>query len=101
MSILSRVRKWLGGMLSAMENPEAIKRKILELNRQSWILAGSPVIAQVPDIWKPIDGYMAITGFEEKNGTAIFNPTRGYPLKAFLNTQTGEVRTYAASLFYT
>lgn len=82
-----------------MQNVAAINQKIGELNRESWERNGKVPLAVIPQLWQPIDGYMAITGFEYKNGMAIFNANKGFPVKSFLNSQTGEVRMYAASLF--
>lgn len=66
------------------ESKEKIDSIRAELARQT----STPV-----DEWWPIPGYVAITNFEKKEGQAVFNPSSGIPLKAFLNTRTGEVRT--------
>ena len=92
-----------------MENRERIAEKIDELNRES---AGLPSRQQPgtmagllspnlepPKIWQEFPGYSAMTKFEYNNGAPIFSPSTGVPIKAFLNTRTGEIRTFMASLF--
>ena len=51
--------------------------------------------------WMPIDGFTAIiTSIPASNNTATYNPARGYPLKSFVNTNTGEVKSFDARRFY-
>jgi len=50
------------------------------------------------DDWAPIDGLVALTNADVKdvNGqrSADFNPGKGIPVKAFMNTKTGEIKIY-------
>ncbi|MBI3549441.1 MAG: hypothetical protein HY078_10410 [Elusimicrobia bacterium] len=46
--------------------------------------------------WVVLEGYFAITSVEVILGSVNFNPGKGVPMKAFLNTRTGEIRTFAA-----
>lgn len=93
----------------SMENRDRIAEKIQELNRYS---AGLPPkappgtiggllssVAEPPQIWQEFPGYTALTKFEFNNGAAVFTPSSGIPIKAFLNTKTGEIKTYLASIF--
>jgi hypothetical protein len=51
--------------------------------------------------WMPISGFMAIIGtVPQVNNTANYNPNYGYPLKCFVNSQTGEVKCFDARKFY-
>lgn len=54
-----------------------------------------------PGPWLPIDGFNTITKLNfDSDGNAIFEGNSGYPLKAFVNTKTGEVKTFDARRFY-
>lgn len=50
------------------------------------------------DDWEPIDGLVALTNVEirevNEQRSADFNPGKGMPVKAFLNTKTGEIKIY-------
>lgn len=50
---------------------------------------------------EPIEGYYALTKFEFPKGSAgaVFTPSVGVPVKAFMNTNTGEIRIFAANFF--
>lgn len=55
-----------------------------------------------PGPWVEMNGFTALTVVTiEDNGTITFNPNRGFPLKSFLNTLTGEIRSFSATKFYT
>ena len=54
-----------------------------------------------PANWVPTDGFYTTTGLDyDSSGNPIFNGNRGYPLKGFVNTATGEVRFFDARKFY-
>lgn len=54
-----------------------------------------------PGPWIPIDGFNTVTNLTfDINGNAIFNANAGYPLKGFVNTSTGEVKTFDGRKFY-
>jgi len=93
------LRFFMGGRIRRMENEKAIQEKILELNRESWMLLGNSVSGLIPTVWQKIDGYHALTKFEYNDGSPLFNPSTGIPLKAFLNIRTGEIKTFVASIF--
>lgn len=51
-------------------------------------------------IWIVLDGFSALTTVEFKDdGPATFDPSRGLPLKTFINTVTGEVKIFHANMF--
>ena len=65
-------------------------------NWQIWLNKTYP-----PANWMPIDGFNTMTGLDYTiSGTPIFNGNRGYPLKGFVNTATGEVKVFDARRFY-
>lgn len=72
------------------ENPTKVSKKVQQLNRIS---------PSGQKSWEALDGWNALTtvSFNGKNPT--FNPSFGYPVKAFVNTTTGEVKVFAADLF--
>lgn len=54
-----------------------------------------------PGNWIAMAGYTAlVTATVKTDGSATYNTTLGYTLKSFLNTQTGEVKSFAAHHFY-
>ncbi len=66
------------------------------LNWQNWLNRIYP-----PGPWIPVEGFNTITKLDfDATGGAIFNPNSGYPLKAFINTSTGEVKVFDARRFY-
>jgi hypothetical protein len=51
--------------------------------------------------WVPLIGFNALTTcYFSTTGQLMFNPNYGFPVKAFLNQVTGEVRMFNAKLFY-
>jgi hypothetical protein len=71
------------------ENPQAVQNWIDWLNKTT------------DSTWIAMNGFTALTVVTiEDNGTVTFNPNSGFPLKSFLNTQTGEVRSFSAHKFY-
>lgn len=51
-------------------------------------------------LWKEVEGTSALIKMEvPENGPVVFHPNEGFPIKAFLNTETGEVRTFNARRF--
>jgi hypothetical protein len=88
--MMNIINKFFGVKINAMrENPVAIQVKIDYLN------------SLVPgQIWFAISGFSAITSVSyDSSGGLIFNPSQGYIVKVFVNSATGEVRSYAAQLF--
>lgn len=72
------------------ENPRTVENWRIWLNR-----------VYPPGPWIPIIGFMAtITSVPGANNTATYNPAVGYPLKSFVNTVTGEVKSFDARKFY-
>ena len=49
--------------------------------------------------WIEGAGLHAVTQFESIDNGVKFNPYVGFPLKIFVNLQTGEVKTYSARAF--
>lgn len=77
--------------MSPQENSRAIENFVrwLNLNKET-----------APGPWVPVQGFNAITKFEfGPSGSFVFTPIVGFPVKAFLNTQTGEVKMYDARNF--
>ena len=79
-----------------MENQIKVQTKINELNA-SEIRPGFPN----PTEWTAIGGYFSMTGFDFNHGKGqpIFNPSFGVPVKVFMNSRTGEVKTFSAYFF--
>ena len=52
-------------------------------------------------IWFPVDGFKLFPNISYKPGRkdVTVTPSSGYPVKLFVNVNTGEVKAYAASLF--
>jgi len=90
-----------------MENRTKVLEKIEELNRESAGISTSPVGGGIPGlssifpqtIPQEFSGYSALTKFDYNNGAPIFNPASGVPIKAFLNSRTGEIKIFLASIF--
>ena len=85
-----------------MADPLKIATKIAELNRESANQTPrtvSGLLTPIPQVWKAFDGYNTLTKFDYNNGSPLFTPSVGIPLKAFLNTQTGEIKTFVADIF--
>ena len=51
--------------------------------------------------WTDVKGFMATNKFKFLSGRrrGKLNSTRGFPLKAFINQNTGEVRIYTGTFF--
>jgi len=51
--------------------------------------------------WVTTNGFKVLTGFKflKEKGKGKFFSEKGYPLKAFVNIKTGELRIFAAVLF--
>lgn len=92
-NIMDRINNW--GKKAPMENPGLVEQKRQELNNltpgQNWII---------------IRDYVALVNFQfmlnqanQNSKTAVFNPAAGYPVKAFLNSATGELRLFSIELF--
>ncbi|MDE1970779.1 MAG: hypothetical protein KGI50_04380 [Patescibacteria group bacterium] len=79
-----------------MENPLKIQAQLNELNRQS-TPDGQPVVNE----WIAFQGYSALTyaQLEASSPLPRFNPTMGIVVKTFLNTRTGEIKTFNAYMF--
>lgn len=104
----------MGGRMRTMENRHAIDEKILALNREearrnratpSLGTIGNTIgTAPDPQVWAEIPGYFALTKFDypnEDNSGAVFNPSFGVPVKVFMNTETGEIKTFSGNIFET
>jgi len=68
-------------------------------NWQAWLNKHYPVQGGQ---WLAIDGFNTATGIDYNalTGIPIFNGNRGYPLKGFVNTGSGEVKWFDARRFY-
>lgn len=74
------------GIIGDMQDPKKIEAKIKDLG------AG----------WIEVLGYHTVTSIDytKKNPNAsVFNPTKGVPLKVFVNPINGEVKMFLADLF--
>jgi len=72
------------------ENPQAV------INWQNWLNTNHP-----PATWVPMQGFTSLlVSLPKEDGSVTYNLNSGYPLKSFLNTQTGEVKSFAAHNFY-
>lgn len=85
--------KW--GRIRRMEVQSKIDSKIGELNLES----ANGDAASVQPVWQYYTGYHALTKFDFNSGKPIFTPSSGVPVKAFLNTRTGEIRVFSANIF--
>jgi hypothetical protein len=78
-----------------MENPLKVQAKIVELNAASTTL-GHPAVYE----WIAFQGYSALTYASlETPQPPRFNPTVGIVVKTFMNTRTGEIKTFNAYIF--
>lgn len=87
-----------------MVDQNKINNKIYDLNLEYARETGNygPIsnpLAGHPQVWEEFPGYNALTKFDFNNGSPIFSPASGVPIKAFLNTRTGEIRTFVATIF--
>ncbi len=72
------------------ENTQAIE------NWQEWLNRTYP-----PGPWLPINGFTStITTVPNADDTATFNINSGYIMKSFINTSTGEIKSFDARRFY-
>lgn len=98
---IKKKKKWLDLILCGIlelirsklkympEDPNKIQAKISELD----------TLAK-PASWEEIGGNFAITRFEvHDDGSPIFLPSKGIPLKAFFNKRTGEIKIFPAKIF--
>jgi hypothetical protein len=72
------------------ENPQAVQNWVTWLNTNYG-----------PGTWVPMNGFTSITmSVPGANNTITFNSNLGFALKSFVNTQTGEVKSFSANKFY-
>ena len=96
MTLAHILKKLLHGRTpSTRENPQKVQQKVQELNAMEPRNPFGEIIPQ----WIGIQDYFAITGFHFNNGHPLFDAKFGFPLKAFLNTKTGEIKVFSASFF--
>jgi len=71
-----------------MQDPEKIRRKIQELNRDG-------------GDWVEAEGNHALTKVEGefRGGKVTFFPSSGIPLKVFISRRTGEIKIFPAIMF--
>lgn len=73
------------------ESPSKVQAKVIALNK---------VAPTGQKKWAALDGFNALTTVNfTVTGQANFNPGHGYPVKAFVNNVTGEIKLYSAYLF--
>ena len=72
-----------------MEDLVKVQKKIDELNavRKGWIAA------------EGINALTSVSGDIIAKKDIHYNPNVGYPVKIFINTEDGEIKTFAAVLF--
>jgi len=75
--------------MQPQENPQAVTNWILWLNRTF-----------PPGPWIALQGFSGITRFDyDIKGNSVFNPNLGFPVKAFWNQSTGEIKVFDARKF--
>lgn len=88
---MKKLIKWLRRLFKkTMESPQKIQQQIRWMNLT---FGGN---------WQQIPGYLGLVNagvFNKYANTANFNLNSGYTVKAFMNTLTGEVKFFPASLF--
>lgn len=52
-----------------------------------------------PGLWIEMSGVNALTRIEPNDSSVIFYPNSGFPVKGFINTQTGEIKLITARRF--
>ena len=74
----------------AKENPQKVQDKVTELNK---LTKGQE--------WIPAIGFHAMTVVEiaKAGQKPVFNPASGLIVRSFVNTTTGEIKSFAATLF--
>lgn len=71
-----------------MEDVEKVNSKLKELKEQTG------------DKWVEINGFVSLMSAELTGArSSSFKTDSGYPVKAFINTNTGEVRLFKARMF--
>lgn len=72
-----------------MEDPQSVKNKVQELNRDD-----------ETDKWDSVEGFytLAVVIIDAKGGQSV-DPSRGITVKLFVNIDTGEIKTYWAKKF--
>ena len=89
MKILKKIYNWL------------VNKMAFQINQQSIIAWQNWLNTNYGQGWVPVDGFFTTTSLGFKSdSTPIFNPNAGYPLKLFVNNQTGEVKMFDARRFY-
>lgn len=91
---LKKLYNWIiGKVMPFRPNQQAINNWIVWLNRAYPVQNGQ---------WVAIDGFNTATGidYNTMTGQPVFNGNRGYPLKGFVNTASGEVKWFDARRFY-
>lgn len=79
----------MGGKIRAMENTLAVQNQVLQLN-----------LLNPSESWIPVDGFNFMNAVKiNPNNTITLEKSKGYPVKLFLNTATGEVKVFNASRF--
>ncbi len=77
-------------MATLVESQAKIEEKIRTLN----------AIPGNTGQWLALDGFHGLTQFQFlPNNGANFIPNSGYPIKVFVNSETGEVRMFPAVFF--
>lgn len=69
------------------QNQTLIDQKIAELSRLT------------NHIWKEAQGYHALTMVDIRTSGVAFNPASGIPIKVFVDTVSGELKMFPASMF--
>ena len=65
-------------------------------NWQNWLDTYFP-----PGHWVPVNGFNTLIEMNPASPTMMnINTNAGYPLKSFVNLQTGEVKSFDARKFY-
>lgn len=85
--------KWLSKLFKPM--PFQINQQAIT-NWQNWLNQAYP-----PATWFPCDGFTAtMTVILGDNHSITFQGNSGYILKSFVNTSTGEIKSFDARKFY-
>ncbi len=73
-----------------MENNKKVQEVLKELNGE-----------RKKPIWFPVDGFKLLpeVTYKKARKDVSINPSSGYPVKIFVNIQTGEIKVFAAILF--
>jgi hypothetical protein len=69
-------------------------------NRQRVLTKIASLNASDGGNWVELQGFNALTTvFYQANGSVVFNPNYGFPIKAFLNQVSGEIKVFDARNF--